>query len=92
MEGEISTACTKTSVGICYFSEEFATDLFPVPGILTLALALALALTLTPGFVDAGDPTSHKVSFRHRPLSLSSASTAGHLLSKRLRSCRFSAA
>ena len=86
MEGEISTACTKTSVGICYFSEEFATDLFPVPGI------LALALTLTPGFVDAGDPTSHKVSFRHRPLSLSSASTAGHLLSKRLRSCRFSVA
>ena len=88
MEGEISTACTEASVGICYFSEEFATDLFPVPGILTLALAL----TLTPGFVDAGDPTSHKVSFRHRPLSLSSASTAGHLLSKRLRSCRFSVA
>ena len=59
MEGEISTACTEASVGICYFSEEFATDcyfseefatdLFPVPGILTLALALALALTLTPG-------------------------------------------
>ena len=92
MEGEISTACTEASVGICYFSEEFATDLFPVPGILTLALALALALTLTPGFVDAGDPTSHKVSFRHRPLSLSSASTAGHLLSKRLRLCRFSVA